>query len=105
MHVPVASARTCAPVWMGWPASRPSTSASDLCAIVTAAVNEPRPGRGRRHPLARQDISVSTTEPEHTQFDTEDRGVHPLVRLSPHYYNTDEEIRRCIDAIAEIAAS
>ena len=34
------------------------------------------------------------------QFDTEDRGVHPLVRLSPHYYNTEGELDRAIAAVS-----
>ncbi|MFI9271078.1 aminotransferase class V-fold PLP-dependent enzyme [Kitasatospora sp. NPDC052896] len=53
--------------------------------------------------LARQDVNVSVTAAEHAQFDTEERGVHPLVRLSPHYYNTEAEIDRVVRAIAELA--
>ena len=74
------------------------------CAIVTTAIAN-HDSAAVADALARQNINVSTTDPAHNQFDTEDRGVHPLVRSSPHYYNTDDEIRRCIDAIAEIAAS
>ncbi|MDX3644710.1 hypothetical protein [Streptomyces sp. MB09-02B] len=46
---------------------------------------------------------VTTTVPEHTQFDTEHRGVHPLVRLSPHYYNTDAELDRTVEVMADLA--
>lgn len=42
--------------------------------------------------------------PAHTQFDTEDRDVHPLVRLSPHYYNTGAELDRAVEVFAELAA-
>jgi selenocysteine lyase/cysteine desulfurase len=44
------------------------------------------------------------TVPEDNPLDTEDRGVHPLVRLSPHYYNTDAEIDRAVDAISDIVS-
>ena len=74
------------------------------CAIVTAAIGNHDPV-AVAETLAQRNINVSTTVPEDSQLDTEDRGVHPLVRISPHYYNTDDEIRRCIDAIADIAAS
>ena len=74
------------------------------CAIVTAAIRG-HESAAVAHALGEQNINVSTTVPEHNQLDTEDRGVHPLVRISPHYYNTDEEIRRCLDAVADIAAS
>jgi selenocysteine lyase/cysteine desulfurase len=48
-------------------------------------------------------VNVSTTVPEHNQFDTELRGIHPLVRLSPHYYNTEDEIDRTLEAFSRIA--
>jgi len=28
--------------------------------------------------------------------------VHPLVRLSPHYYDTEAEIDRTVETIAEL---
>jgi selenocysteine lyase/cysteine desulfurase len=48
---------------------------------------------------------VSTTVAEHSQFDTEHRGVHPLVRISPHYYNTEDEIEHCAQIVARLAPS
>jgi selenocysteine lyase/cysteine desulfurase len=45
---------------------------------------------------------VTATVPEHTQFDTEVRDVHPLARLSPHYYNTEAELDRAVEVIAGI---
>jgi selenocysteine lyase/cysteine desulfurase len=72
------------------------------CAIVTASV-EGHPTTDVAADLAAQDINVSTTVPYHTQFDAEQRDVHPLVRLSPHYYNTEAEIDRCLDAVSRIA--
>ncbi|MFJ8141147.1 aminotransferase class V-fold PLP-dependent enzyme [Streptomyces sp. NPDC096013] len=74
----------------------------DRCAIVTAKVDAV-PTADVAAALAKQGISVSTTVPEHSQLDTENRGVHPLVRLSPHYYNTEAELDQAVDAIAELA--
>jgi selenocysteine lyase/cysteine desulfurase len=72
------------------------------CAIVTAKVDAV-PTADVAAMLAKQGINVTTTVSEHTQFDSEHRGVHPLVRLSPHYYNTETELDRAIEAIAELA--
>jgi selenocysteine lyase/cysteine desulfurase len=72
------------------------------CAIVTAKVDAV-PTADVAAMLANQGINVSTTDPEHTQFDTEHRGVHPLVRFSPHYYNTEAELDRAVEAIADLA--
>ena len=47
-------------------------------------------------------MNVSTTVAEHSQLDTENRGVHPLVRLSPHYYNTEDEIDRAVAEVARV---
>lgn len=81
----------------------PGVSTHDLgqhrCAIVTAAVDGLAAERVAAL-LANDHINVSTTVPEHNQFDTEDRGVHPLVRLSPHYYNTEAELDRAIAAVS-----
>jgi selenocysteine lyase/cysteine desulfurase len=74
----------------------------DRCAIVTAKVDA-LPTADVARALAQRGINVSTTTPEHTQFDTENRGVHPLVRLSPHYYNTEGELDRAVEVIAELA--
>ncbi|WP_404193102.1 aminotransferase class V-fold PLP-dependent enzyme [Streptomyces tauricus] len=72
------------------------------CAIVTAKVDGV-PTADVAAALARQGINVTTTVPEHTQFDTEVRDVHPLVRLSPHYYNTHAELDRAVEAVAALA--
>ncbi|QIY75509.1 aminotransferase class V-fold PLP-dependent enzyme [Streptomyces sp. RLB1-33] len=72
------------------------------CAIVTAKVDAV-PTADVASMLAKQGINVTTTVAEHTQFDTEHRGVHPLVRLSPHYYNTEAELDHAVEAIAELA--
>jgi selenocysteine lyase/cysteine desulfurase len=74
----------------------------DRCAIVTAKLDAV-PTADVAAMLASQGINVSTTDPDHSQFDTELRGVHPLVRLSPHYYNTEAELDRAVEAIADLA--
>jgi selenocysteine lyase/cysteine desulfurase len=84
----------------------PGVSTHDLgqvrCAIVTAKV-EGRPAEEVAAALAGAGINVTTTVPEDTQFDTEVRDVHPLVRLSPHYFNTEEELDRAVAQVAALA--
>jgi selenocysteine lyase/cysteine desulfurase len=86
----------------------PGVSTHDLgrerCAIVTAKVDGVS-ADDVRAALARAAINVTTTIPEDTRFDTQDRGVHPLVRLSPHYYNTDAELDQAVSVIAELAGA
>jgi selenocysteine lyase/cysteine desulfurase len=83
----------------------PGVTTHDLgtirCAIVTAKVDGV-PTADVVAALSRAGINVTATVPEHTQFDTEVRDVHPLVRLSPHYYNTEAELDRAVEAIATL---
>jgi selenocysteine lyase/cysteine desulfurase len=73
----------------------------ERCAIVTARVAGMDTG-DVADGLSCRGINVSTTVAEHNQFDT--RDVHPMLRLSPHYYNTEAEIDRAIDVVASLAA-
>jgi selenocysteine lyase/cysteine desulfurase len=83
----------------------PGVSTHDLgavrCAIVTARV-EGVPSADVVTALGQAGVNVSETVPGDTQFDTEDRGVHPLVRLSPHYYNTEDELDRAVELFAAL---
>jgi hypothetical protein len=72
------------------------------CAIVTARV-EGVPAADVAAALARAGVNVSTTVAGHSPLDTQDRAVHPLVRFSPHYYNTEEELGRAVSLVAAIA--
>ncbi|MCZ0737402.1 aminotransferase class V-fold PLP-dependent enzyme [Phreatobacter sp. AB_2022a] len=41
-------------------------------------------------------ITIGASTPSSTRLDAEARHLPPLVRASPHYYNTDEEVDRLI---------
>lgn len=74
----------------------------EQCAIVTARVAG-IDTTDVADALSRRGINVSTTLAEHNQFDI--RDVHPLVRLSPHYYNSEAEIDQAVDVVATLAAT
>jgi selenocysteine lyase/cysteine desulfurase len=70
-------------------------------AIVTAKVDGV-PSEDVMAALTAADVNVTLTVPVDNPLDTEERGVHPLVRLSPHYYNTEAELDRATDVIAAL---
>jgi len=50
--------------------------------------------------LARQHIRVALLPARFHPVLFEDRGLRRVVRVSPHYYNTEEEVAACADAVA-----
>jgi selenocysteine lyase/cysteine desulfurase len=69
-------------------------------AIVTVAVPGHDPEKVKLK-LRERGINVSVSEPQEGANDA--RGEY-LVRLSPHYYNTEEELETAIEALREILA-
>lgn len=72
------------------------------CAIVTASLDGV-PSEELARQVKSGGVNVSLTVAEHSQFDAEVRSVHPLVRFSPHYYNTEADLERVLDIVAGIA--
>lgn len=48
-------------------------------------------------------ITIGASDPSSTRIDAEIRALPPLVRASPHYYNTESEIDRLIAHLASLA--
>jgi selenocysteine lyase/cysteine desulfurase len=69
------------------------------CAIVTAKIGGLAAAQAAQA-LGRAGVNVSTTVPGHNPLDTRDGGVHPLIRFSPHYYNTEGEIDRAAELVS-----
>src|SRR5215469_10546465 len=88
-------------------AGLPGVTVHDLgqlrCAIVTAKIDRVAAEQAAQA-LGRAGVNVSTTVPGHTPLDTQDRGVHPLIRFSPHYFNTEEEVDRTTELVAALVS-
>lgn len=72
------------------------------CAIVTAAIAGRTGGEIVRE-LATRGINTSASLREYGILDFDAKGVDSVVRISPHYYNTREEIDRLADAMTELS--
>ncbi|MCA0425424.1 MAG: aminotransferase class V-fold PLP-dependent enzyme [Proteobacteria bacterium] len=77
---------------------------ADPAAIVTFGV-EGRKGSEIVGALAGQGINVSLSRPTSTPIDSTKRALPALVRASPHYYNTDDEIDRAVEVVAKASRS
>jgi selenocysteine lyase/cysteine desulfurase len=73
----------------------------ELCAIVTAAVAG-RDAKEIKLTLRARGINTSSPEREDAVIDMDEKQASSALRISPHYYNTKEEIDIAIDALKEI---
>jgi selenocysteine lyase/cysteine desulfurase len=75
----------------------------DLCAIVTVEI----PGRSPVHLrdwLRERGINTTAQARSDAVLDMDAKDAPSLLRLSPHYYNTEEEVARGVEAIREYLA-
>ncbi len=73
----------------------------ELCAIVTIAIAG-RDTTDIKLELRRRGINTSSPHREDAVIDMDDKGTESALRISPHYYNTTEEIDIAVEAVAEI---
>jgi selenocysteine lyase/cysteine desulfurase len=74
----------------------------DPAAIVSFSVGGV-PADAVKAQLAAAGINVSTSRPSSTLLDATARALPVVVRASPHYYNSEEEIARLIAAVGALA--
>jgi selenocysteine lyase/cysteine desulfurase len=75
----------------------------DLCAIVTASIEGIDATRIVEH-LSSLGINSAASLRWYGLLDFAARGVSSAVRLSPHYFNTIDEVDRAVDALHDIPA-
>ncbi|MFD5099492.1 aminotransferase class V-fold PLP-dependent enzyme [Streptomyces albidochromogenes] len=73
-----------------------------LAALVTFAVEGGRRPQPFKEALDARSINSALSYREFAQFDFGDKGVDWCLRLSPHYYNTEDEVDHVADAVAEL---
>ena len=71
------------------------------CGIVSFSVAEADPAEIVAD-LRRLGYAIGTSSPDSTRIDSERRNLPLLLRISPHYYNTEKEIEDCIQEIAKL---
>jgi selenocysteine lyase/cysteine desulfurase len=75
----------------------------ELCAIATAEI-EGWHSKDVKLALRRRGINTSSPEREDAVIDMDSKQVTSALRISPHYYNTREEIDSAVEALGEVLA-
>jgi selenocysteine lyase/cysteine desulfurase len=73
----------------------------ELCAIVTVSTGENHPLDLLRA-LRKEGINTSRAGRDSAIFDFDEKGVDQVLRISPHYYNTEEELDAFVDALLHL---
>lgn len=77
---------------------------STRCAIVTMTMDDVDAQAIVEHLASRHINSVSSLL-EYGRYDFGEKRVRAAVRLSPHYYNTDDELDAAVQAVAELGSA
>jgi selenocysteine lyase/cysteine desulfurase len=73
----------------------------DRCGIVTFTVGG-RAAPEVRDELKSRKINTTVTTVTSAQYDFPARDLTELVRASPHYYNTEDELAQLVDVVSEL---
>lgn len=76
----------------------------ERCAIVTVDVGG-RDAVGLKLALRQRGINTSSTDRKSGVLDMDDKRASTALRLSPHYYNTEEELDMVAAALAELVGA
>lgn len=87
----------------GLPGVRVLDRGNELAAIVTAEIAG-RDARELVEILRQRGINTSASLREYAVIDMEEKRAATALRLSPHYYNTDEEIASAVAALQTLPA-
>lgn len=75
----------------------------ELCAIVTVAIAG-RDTANVKLELRTRGINTSSPHREDAVIDMDEKRANSALRISPHYYNTKEEIDTAVEALQEIVS-
>ena len=74
---------------------------SNLCGIVTATIDGLEPPTVVQA-LRERGINTSATDFASAVLDFTDKGIGGALRVSPHYYNTSDEVEALASALEEL---
>ncbi len=73
----------------------------ELSGIVTLAAKDWAPGELKEE-MKKEKINVSTVERSSALYDFDAKGAEGVLRISPHYYNTEDELSHMIEVLTKL---
>ena len=73
---------------------------TEQCGIISFSIEEEKNPKKIVDQMSEAGFTIGSVEPESTLIDSEKRNLPTLLRMAPHYYNTEEEIEKAVKQIS-----
>ena len=73
---------------------------TEQCGIISFSIEEEKNPKKIVYQMSEAGFTIGSVDPESTLIDSEKRKLPTLLRMAPHYYNTEEEIEKAVKQIS-----
>ncbi len=73
---------------------------TEQCGIISFSIEAKKDPKKIVDQMSEAGFAIGLVEPESTLIDSERRNLPTLLRMAPHYYNTEEEIEKTVNQIS-----
>jgi len=73
---------------------------TEQCGIISFSIEEEKDPKKIVDQMSEAGFIIGYVDPESTLIDSEKRNLPTLLRMAPHYYNTEEEIEKAVKQIS-----
>lgn len=73
---------------------------TEQCGIISFSIEEEKDPKKIVDQMSEAGFTIGSVDPESTLIDSEKRKLPTLLRMAPHYYNTEEEIEKAVKQIS-----
>ena len=73
---------------------------TEKCGIISFSIEEEKNPKKIVDQMSEAGFTIGLVDPESTLIDSEKRELPTLLRMAPHYYNTEEEIEKAVKQLS-----
>ena len=73
---------------------------TEQCGIISFSINENNHPKDIVEQMSEAGFAIGLVDPESTLIDSERRNLPTLLRMAPHYYNTEDEIEKAVKQLS-----
>ena len=73
---------------------------TEQCGIISFSIDEKNDPKEIVDKMSKAGFAIGLVDPESTLIDSERRSLPTLLRMAPHYYNTEDEIEKAVKQVS-----